>query len=155
MRFDRALYVAAYFSQSTVLQRSECTYLQICLLRWPEAGIRWKNNSRPVRGIIKTTEHETTRTAISIGSRSWWGLEQSVFWEFNQSMAGDRWKCASLNTSLPNLKAKNFLYQDCKKQIIQQQCRSIPVSRLCQCGTCSIDRLLNVYNLTKTFRGSI
>ena len=29
--------------------------------------------------------HETTSTIISIGPRSLWGLEQSVFWDFNQS----------------------------------------------------------------------
>ena len=37
MRFDCALYGAAYFSQDTVPQRSGCTCLHLCLLRWPEA----------------------------------------------------------------------------------------------------------------------
>ena len=36
--------------------------------------------------------HKTTRT-ILIESRSWWGLEHLAFWDFSQSVTGDRWKC--------------------------------------------------------------
>ena len=96
MRFNCALNVAAYFSLNIVPQRSRCICPHLCLLRWPEAWIRWKNNSRVVRNIIKTLGHEATTAAVSIGPRSWWGLEQSVFWDFNRSMTGDRQKCTSL-----------------------------------------------------------
>ena len=43
-----------------------------------EAWIRWENNRRPAHDIIKTVGHQTTRTVILMGPRSWWELEQSV-----------------------------------------------------------------------------
>ena len=96
MRFDCALHVATYFSQNIVPQQSGCTCRHLCLLHWPEAWIQRKNNSRLVHGIMKTMGHETTRTVVSVVPRSWWGSEQSVFCDFNQSMTGDWGKCASL-----------------------------------------------------------
>ena len=70
-----------------------------CLLCWLEAWIRLENNRRSVDGIIKTMGHETTRTVISIGRRSWWGLKQLVFWDLNWSFTRDWWKYASLYLS--------------------------------------------------------
>ena len=72
------------------------------LLRWSEAWIWWENNGRLVPGIVKTVGHETTKT-VFMGPRSWWGLYQSVFLDFNCSMTGDRRKCASLNMHFSNL----------------------------------------------------
>ena len=84
MRFDRALYMAAYFSQNTVPQQSTCTCKHLWVfLRWPEAWIRWENSRRPVCSIIKATGQETTRTVFSFRPRSWQGLEHSVFQDFS------------------------------------------------------------------------
>ena len=41
-------------------QRSGCSCLHVCLLRWPEAWIRWKNNSRLVRSTLRSMGQETT-----------------------------------------------------------------------------------------------
>ena len=37
-----------------------------------------------------TWDHQN---CISIGPWSWGGFKQSVFWDSNQSVTGDRWKC--------------------------------------------------------------
>ena len=55
--------------QNMVPMWSECTCQHLCLLHGPEAWIWWENNSKPVRGIIKSMRHETTRTVISIRRR--------------------------------------------------------------------------------------
>ena len=78
MHCECALYVAAYFSQYIMAQRSRCTCQHLCLVCWLEAWIWWENNSRLVC-CIKTLGHETTSTVISIRPRTWGGLKQSVF----------------------------------------------------------------------------
>ena len=80
-----------------------------------------KNNSRLVHSIIKTMGHETTRTVISIRPRSSWGLEQSVFWDFNQSMTEDWRKCASLSPTLKQWPNPMIVKSaGCIKRVIEQ-----------------------------------
>ena len=84
MRFDRALYMAAYFSQNVVPQRSRSACPHPSLLRWPEAWIWWENNSRLVRSIKDgTRDHQNcyfdwTKVLIGYGAISLLGF-QSVY----------------------------------------------------------------------------
>ena len=61
MRFDRALDVAAYFSQNMVPQRSDALL---------NTFVFCADNRTPVCGIIKTIGHEATRTVNSTGPKS-------------------------------------------------------------------------------------
>ena len=96
MCFDRALYMAAYFSQTMAPLWSGCTGQHICLLCWSEAWILLGNNSRLVCGAIKNNGPGDHQNCIFIRPRSWGGFEQLAFWDFNWSMTTDRRKCASL-----------------------------------------------------------
>ena len=53
MRFNHALYMAAYFSQNKASLKSRCTCQHICILHWPEVWIWWENEKRLVCSIIK------------------------------------------------------------------------------------------------------
>ena len=91
--------------------QSRCTCQHVCLLCWPEAQISLGNNSTfsgLVRGTMKTMGHKWDhQNRISIGPRFWWGLKQSVFWDFKRSMTGNRQKCASLKQFKYSIHAKN------------------------------------------------
>ena len=39
-----------------------------------------------------------TISVLGFYPRYWWGLEKSVFWDFDWSMTRDWWKCASLSS---------------------------------------------------------
>ena len=53
--------------------------------RWQACPRHHKNSG--------TRDHQN---CTLIGPKCWWGLGQSFLWDFNWSVNGNRWKCASL-----------------------------------------------------------